>query len=393
MGERPLYCIASRTTRAAATCVAVLVACLTAVPTAHANQELTISPLIIDLDLKAGVTHVEPITATASGDEPIVVELVHADFGFGDDYGVVLINDDAPETTSFSTRGWFSLPKDQYRIPAGQSRQLPLKVSVPKNTPGGTYLGAALLRIVPPDSEDGGSQVRAVPQSGPLVFIAVAGGDPPKPKLETFSVPDRQGSGPIKPKIVVGNSGDEYFTVEGTVRLTGPGKTDETVQIRRQYVVPDEPRTLQAASEDATSDAGPPKLGTSKLGFGKYTVTTKLRIEPTGAKLERTRTVWIIPAWVWFLGILAALAFAASAAFVIRWLMLRRDAAALAIPIAPSTTTSVDEPDEESGPDPAPHIEHRHLLDEDSFEPEDEFDEDSVDIEDSVDDEESLDEY
>ena len=354
----------------AATLAACLLACVLAVPgIASANQELTVSPDFIELDTAAGRTETSTITVTASGDEPITVELVHSDFGFGEDYGVVLIGDDAPNPPSFSTRGWFSLPKERYRIPTGQTRDLPLRVEVPENTPGGTYLGAALLRLVPED-DAGGGQVQAVAQTGPLVFVAVEGGDPPKPVVSTFDVPGRLTSGPLKPKIVVTNEGDEYFTMSGSVELTGPD-TKETVEVRRQFVVPDEPRELQASAEDRSEDAGPIRLGSSKLGFGRYTVKLQLRIEPTNRTIVEERTFWVVPTWVWMLVVLAAVVLAASLALLIRWLRLR-----------------VVEPD--ASPQPvatsAPHDQHDDFIDEDSF------DEDSDDEYEDAD-EETGDEY
>lgn len=299
---------------------AVLAAALALPPWAAADAELTVSPLTMDLKADAGEVLTETITATASGDEPIVVELVHADFGFGPDYAPVLISDDAEETTAFSTRGWFSLPRPRYRIPAGQSRELPLRIEVPPNTPGGTYLGAALLRVLPPDEPTAGSQVQAVAQSGPLVFISVNGGDPPKPRISELRVPRLQARGPIRPRVVVDNEGDEFFTLEGTIRLDGPGE-DDTVDVRRQYVVPDEPRRLQAAEGD--QDIGPPSLGSRELGAGRYEVIARLRIEPTGTTLVARRTVWIIPTWLRAVALLVAIIAFGCLALVARWFMGR----------------------------------------------------------------------
>lgn len=256
------------------------------------------SPLVLELQADAGERTTSTIVATASGDEPITVELVHADFGFGEDYEVVLIDDDAEETTGFSTRGWFSLPQERYRIAAGRSRAIPLRIDVPRNTPGGTYLGAALLRIVPDADVPTGGQVQAIAQSGPLVFVAVDGGAPPKPVVDRFSVPRVQRGGPVRPELVIANDGDEYFTIEGSVRLRGRG-VDEEVEVRRQFVVPGEPREVRASAEDSRSDAGPLRLGDDPLPLGRYEVTTRLRIEPTGTTLVSTRSVWVVPTWAW----------------------------------------------------------------------------------------------
>ena len=291
--------------------------------TSHAKAELSVSPTIVEIDATAGETRLQQISVQAGEDEPIVVELVHADFGFDDSsYQVTLIRDDAPSTTSFSTRGWFTLPKRQYRIAKGRTVQLPLSIKVPPNVPAGTYLGAALIRVVPADAAPGASQVQAVPETGPLIFISVEGGDPPKPAVKRFTLPKWVKEGPIAPQIVVENVGDEFFTYEGTLSLKGPGK-DAKVDVSRQFVVPGQPRRL-ATSADEKGRAGHPTLGTRELGFGKYTVEARLRIEPTGKTLVSRRTIWVIPTWVFTLAAIAALVFAICAALLIRWILERR---------------------------------------------------------------------
>lgn len=358
--------------------VACAIACvavpsLAFAPVAQAKAELTVSPTILQLDADAGEQLTQPITVAAGEDEPITVELVHADFGFDDSsYQVTLIRDDAPETTSFSTRGWFSLPRKQYLIPAGRSLQLPLSIRVPKNTPGGTYLGAALIRVVPSAAKPGASQVQAVPETGPLVFISVQGGDPPKPAIRKFAVPGWVKRGPLRPDIVVENRGDEFFTYEGTVELRGPGR-DSKVEVSRQFVVPGQPRRVTTSADDK-GRAGQPVLGRKRdLKFGRYEIVTRLRIEPTGRTLVSRRSVWVIPTWVWVIGILLALVFATSAALVARWVIERRR-------LAPHLAKAEAEPGDDLTParggDAGVVADDEPSFDEDADEPAAAFDED-----------------
>ena len=313
-----------RATRTAGMLACCLSLCAVGAPSAHADAELTVSPLIMQVQAEAGKSVTETITATASGSEAITIELVHADFGFGGaDYQVQLIRDNAEETTAFSTRGWFSLPKERYRIAAGQSVDLPLEIDVPENTPGGTFLGAALLRVVPPDATGGGSQVQAVPETGPLLFIAVEGGDPPEAAMKRFDVPRVVTGGPLRPKLVIENLGDEFFSFEGTVKLSGPGK-DRTVEVDRQFVVPGEPRSIRTSADDKGT-AGVPTLGSGRLEMGRYTVTTRLRIEPVGTSLVATRTVWVIPTWARFTAAGLVLLFLVCVWILARWMSQRRE--------------------------------------------------------------------
>jgi hypothetical protein len=351
---------------------------------AMAKAELSVSPTIVELEADAGETLTQQISVKAGDDEGIVVELVHADFGFDDSsYQVTLIRDDASDTTAFSTRDWFTLPKRQYRIAKGRTVQLPLTIAVPPNTPAGTYLGAALIRVVPADAAPGASQVQAVPETGPLLFISVAGGDPPKAAVKRFDVPGWVKHGPIAPKIVVENTGDEFFTYEGTLTLKGPGK-DTKVDVTRQFVVPGQPRRL-ATSADEKGRSGHPTLGRKKLGFGKYVIEARLRIEPTGKTLVTRRTVWVIPTWVWTLGIIAALVFAICAALVIRWILERRRLA----PFLAQAAAEVEREQRSTARDDSADADG----DEDGFdEIDDDVDEDHDDLADDEIDEDDLDE-
>ena len=289
--------------------------------------KMQVSPTILEIDAKAGETVTRPITVTAVGPTPFGVTFVHADFGFEDSsYHLTLIEDKAPETTAFSTRDWFSIPKPFYRVLGGKTVTVPLRIKIPDNTPGGTYLGAALLQMMAPDNVEG-SQVRTVPRTGPLVFVSVDGGDPPKPKIAKFKLPRIIGTGPISPDIVITNQGDEWFAFDGTVKLKRDGK-DESVTIRRQFVVPGQPRALRISPDDRGA-GGKPKLGTKNMGFGRHKVTLRLRIDPTGTTITTSRTVWVIPTWVRVLALLLVTLAAAGIVLLVRRLRGRRiDAAA-----------------------------------------------------------------
>jgi hypothetical protein len=287
-------------------------------PPAHAEQKLQQSPLILDLDAAAGDVLHETLTVSAPEDA-LVVEIGHADLGFDTtDYHPVLIQDDAKDTTSFSTRGWFTTPKPRYRIPAGGSVDVPVTISVPANTPGGTHMGAILVRTVPDEHGGSGAVLQAVLQGATLVFVAVEGGDPPRPRIEDFDVPSRVAHGPLRPTLVVANAGDEYFRVGGTVRITGRGVDDEVELTGDRRVVPGQARELRAAGTDEGDEDRDIELGDRGLAPGRYTVTARLKVEPTGTTLVATRHVWVIPAWLWLAGAVAVAALLALAAWLLR---------------------------------------------------------------------------
>lgn len=345
---------------------------------AVAASELTVSPTIVRLDARAGETLDQTIAVSATGDEGITVEFEHVDFGFDDaSYQTRVIRDDAPETTSFSTRGWFSVPKDRYVVKAGSTVKIPLTIEVPENTPGGVHLGGGFVRVVPTAVASG--QVQTVAETGPLYFINVAGGDPPRPKITKFELDGLMTEGPIEPLLVVSNSGDDFFTFEGEVTLSGAAK--DTVLIKRQYVVPEQPRRVRGpATKTGAGDRL--LLGERDLGYGRYEVRAKLRVDPTGTTLTSTRTVWIVPIWARVLAAVLLVVFIAVVALLARWLWARsRRVAMPPDPLLDDHDEVSDEPRRGFAGARDPDV---HDLEDDLDDDDDDLDDDDLDDEDSA---------
>lgn len=291
-----------------------------------AGTSLSVTP-ILTLEASAGDRIEQDLPVCVGGPIDGVVQLEHVDFGFkGADYERVMIPDDAKETTAFSTRNWFSTPRDRYRIRKNTPSTIPLTITVPDNTPGGTYLGIELMSLLPADAPTG-TGAQAVVQTGPVIFITVAGGDPPKARIKRFEVPGLVSGGPITPKIQVEDVGDGWFAMLGEITRRGRGR-DSTIEIGRQYVVPGIPRTLVRRKPGADPEHDEISLGPKHLSIGKHTVELRLRLEPTNTTLVARRTVWVIPTWLRIAGVVAALAviglLALLVAGIARWWRYRR---------------------------------------------------------------------
>jgi hypothetical protein len=163
----------------------------------------------------------------------------------------------------------------------------------------------------------------------------------------------------------VTNDGDEYFALEGTLKLSEAGKRG-TFDVRRQYVVPGEPREL-SDDDSGSGEAKRPSLGSSKLGVGRHEITARLRIDPTGKTLVATRTVWVIPTWLRVLVALGAVLLVIGVVLLVRRIMDRR--------AADPTLNSVDPARPEVGHETGLDDE----LDDESLDPDTGHDEDSLD--------------
>lgn len=282
------------------------------------GAELTVSPLIIDIALAPGESTRQSVTVAASGSAPLDVAFEHADFGFADDaYELRLIEDSAPETVPFSTRGWFGVPHVTYHIPAGGSIVVPLRIAVPKNATPGTHLGAAFFRTISKVPEGGAAQVLTAARSGPLVFVAIKGGSDPKPAVRRFDVPRVVSNGPIPVRLTIGNDGDTHFRFSGTVTMRGRSGHQE-VEIPERYALPDLDRAIR------TGEGGKLRLGDQRLRVGRHTVKVELRTDPGNKVLRAERVVWVVPAWLRVILALSLLAVLAGIAWVALRLRERR---------------------------------------------------------------------
>jgi hypothetical protein len=273
-----------------------------------ADVGVSAAPSRIDVATAAGSSVSKQITLSNPFRLAQTYTFAHADLGYETrTYATRTIADSEPETTSFSTRGWFRFTPKFVRLSPSATRNVTLRITIPANTPGGTYVGAVLVQTVPTRSGSVGLSVGA----GIPVFVVVDGGDPPRPHVQTFDVPRLVNGGPIKARAVVTNRGDAWYNAEGTIRVDGSDKN--SASIASQVVLPNRPRTLlaKAANTKRERTATHFTVGPKHLGIGRHTVILRLRIEPTGTILVTKQTVWVVPNWLRAAALAAATVLAA----------------------------------------------------------------------------------
>lgn len=311
-----------------------------ATPGTPAGAQLTISPTLIELRMRPGESARRELTVSASGSQGIQLTYEHADFGFDrETYAPTFIEDEAEQTTSFSTRGWFEVSHTRLALRAGASRKVTLTVNVPENATPGTHLGAAFFQTVAPKARPGATQVRTSIRTGPLVLIAVEGGTRPRPKLRRFDAPRLRPRGPVRPvRVTVDNEGTSYFRAQTTLTLDGP-LLDEPVRSRSKplVVIPDQPRDLVGG------DASKAALGSrTSLPPGRYTLELRVRVEPGSTVLVKRRSIWIIPPWLWGLAAFGLAMLGAGAFLGFRHLRHRWAARHDALPVEDAAHEDLD---------------------------------------------------
>ena len=278
---------------------------------AAAAPQLTVAPLIIEQVVSVDEPVLVPVSVSNSGDTPFTVVFEHADFGFGED-GPVLIEDSAPETVPFGTRGWFSVATPRFELEPGERRSVDVRVLAPVGTGPGTYLGAMLFRTLPDQGSGSGAEVRTSARAGPLAFIEVEGGVPARPVLRSLDAPRLVTASPVPVELVVGNDGDGFYTFTATITATGRGLRRE-LEVPTSYVIREVDRSNSFRVE---RDGG-------GLPIGRIRIRTE--VDPGAGRdlIVATATTWYLPQWL-----LLLMAFAATGTLgtIGWWLWHLRDA-------------------------------------------------------------------
>jgi hypothetical protein len=258
---------------------------------ATAAQRLSVSPAIIERELRPGQVITEQVTVRSDGSDGVRVRFEHADMGFDEQYQPQFIEDERELTVPFSTRGWFSVPQAEYSIAAGKEVRVPLRIEVPRNATPGTHLGAAFFRTVADASTaGGGAAVVASARTGPIVIIALQGGSDPEPDLQRFRAPELAGHGLVRPTVELANTGEQHFFARGKVTMAGRGRS-WTQQLPRKLVVPGQPRRLVG------EDDAPIQVGAKGAPMGRYQLSVEVLTEPGNVRVRQQRVVWVIPVW------------------------------------------------------------------------------------------------
>lgn len=277
-------------------------------------QQLTVSPLIINMTMDPGETQTTGVSLLSESTQPVTVRFEHADMGFQKGtYERTFIEDSANGVIPFSTRGWMRVAQKAYQIPAGGSIVVPLRITAPNNAEPGSHMGGAFFATVT-NASLSSSGVKTSLRTGPIVFITIRGKGAGKPKVVKFDAQRLIARGPVDVSLTMDNRGGTHYRLAGTIQLSGPGK-NHTLTIPERYVLPDLEREIYSESGGAL------RLGSRELSPGRYVISARLKVDPAGDTIMIERTVWIIPTWLqWISGIVgAALITALAVAWYRRW--------------------------------------------------------------------------
>lgn len=256
----------------------------------NSANTLKISPVRSDVSINAGSSATVPVYVSNLTSTPISLKPIENDFVAGDEKGTpsIILDENSYAPTHSLKR--FMLPLSNLTVPAKQTKEVDVEITVPKSAQAGGYFGA--IRFAPL-STDGSQSVNLSASVASLILMTVPGDTVETLTLTNF---DFQQDGttasnfrtPKDLQILV------RFQNKGNVQLSPFGqiyvKKGKTVVFTsnfndnqpRDEILPDSYRRWTV-----------PLHGFGK--FGKYTVGATFGYGSKGQSLEIEKTVWIIP--------------------------------------------------------------------------------------------------
>ncbi len=280
--------------RAAAFSALAVVLSFTTIHTAFAASTtaniLKVTPVRTDIEIKPGASDVVKAQVTNLTKGDITVSPVANDFVAGDERGTPsLILDSDKFAPTHSLKRFMSKLTD-VTIPANSTKEVAVKITVPKGTQAGGYFGAIRFMPTVPDS---GGQVNLNASVASLILLTVPGDAVEKLNLVDFSVQQKGQTGTLfqSPEGLIAtfkleNKGNFQEMPFGKISVTNGNKlvyeTDFNNKSPKDTVLPDSSRRWD--------------IPLNKIGkFGHYTVSATLTYGKKNQAIEVTRSLWVAP--------------------------------------------------------------------------------------------------
>ncbi|MBU1705419.1 DUF916 domain-containing protein [Patescibacteria group bacterium] len=299
--------------------LAVLVVPMAALQPASA---LTVSPVIIEFDVKPGETVVGTIKLKNESESTATYYATVQDFVAGDSAGTPAF---IGKSKTRSLVDWTTFDKTTVALGGGDSDLVIYRIRVPEGAAPGGYFGGLLFSSSSPDAEG----VGAVAMTGPLVLLRVAGAVVERGSLLSYGVkPESTTSLPVDFTMDFQNSGTVHLKPQGVVRVTNMfGGTSAVVPVNAAggNVLPDSNRVFSAKwmKAELPDNASELVKEWKNFGFGPYTATLIMNYGESNQVVSAEASFWVMP---WMLVVLFIILLVVIALLVMqynKWIVAR----------------------------------------------------------------------
>jgi Bacterial protein of unknown function (DUF916) len=278
---------------------------------AAGGNGLRVSPVRTDLTINPGETKTVEVTATNVTAGPATLQTIVNDFmanpNESGDPAIIL---DPKQYAANHSLKRFVQSVPAFTLAAGQQKTIPVRISVPKNAPGGGYYGAIRFAPTSVDKTSPDQNVTLAGSVGSLVIVKVPGDIKEQLSIASFDVR-------------TGDSASSFFTsnkgLKATVRFQNGGNIqvqpfgkillkDRSGKILDQYEV----NNVDPAGNVLPDSIRKFPVDLKKVGgFGQYKVEGNFGYGSTGQLLSASTTFYVIPAWliILFIAIVLLLVF------------------------------------------------------------------------------------
>jgi hypothetical protein len=245
------------------------------------TQGIQISPTTYNYEIKPGESQSGKIILKNLNSNILNYVIEVEGFSKASDEGAPSFAIDSSAGCISSVSSWFFFKDEKGQIPAGQQREIPFTVSVPKDAePGGHY--AAIFAKEVKEAAKGKSQLGISSRVGTLILIAVPGDVKMGAEITEFKTPRFVWNGSISFAMKVKNTGTVHYDSVGSVKIKSLVSKESKFELATHTILPQNSRNYE-------------KNWTKKYPFGYYKITP---IATDGNKQEisaSTVTVIAIP--------------------------------------------------------------------------------------------------
>ena len=271
-------------------------------PVTNTNT-LKVSPVRTEVTIEAGKSTTVRTQITNITNSPVVVQAIENDFISGDEKGTPsLILDENSYAPTHSLKR-FMVPLKNVTVNPGETRDVDVTITVPKNAQAGGYFGAVRYA---PATTTGSQQVNLSPSVASLILLTVPGDTVEKLSLTNFDI-QQDGStasnfrNPDNLSLFLRfkNEGNLQQAPHGQINVSKGKKViythDFNQELPRANVLPDSARQWTVPLKNIGK-------------FGKYKINATFTYGTNNESINIEKTLWIVPTTYIYAGIGVVLA-------------------------------------------------------------------------------------
>lgn len=260
------------------------------------SHDFQISPVKYDISIKDGETYstsifLRNLSLTTSHSIDVEIE----DF---------IVTDGVPSAEFFvpganhpmkayDVINWIDIAREKIYLAPDESRRLPVKITVPKDTPTGGYYGAIFFKQQAEegegDVENAAAKIEAIYRLGALIVIGVEGKEPitRSGEISGFSTENKiTFNGPVSFDVNVSNSGNIPYMVSGDIKIYQWGREKKAIAVGE-----DESSTLYVKKTRLFKKNWDYK----SWNIGRYTAVVRLISGEGDVSMEKKIVFWVLP--------------------------------------------------------------------------------------------------